>query len=205
MSYGFGGLAGAGYVSSGSLSFGSGAYISTQGVLDSMERDREVSDRRMQYDIEDTTRNGSFETDVNKFSQYLEEGKEDKALKYYYELLEDMKKYPEYSSLDDKALQVQAMKIIEAQLTKQNDNVDVDLEEYIKKHAANSGERHHQLNCTFDDSIVDDTTEEDLLNIILGMDEDKKDHELYGIGAGASVVGGFFASIHNWIWGRQSF
>ncbi|MBQ9246522.1 hypothetical protein IJ182_09675 [bacterium] len=152
-------------------------------------------------EVETTSRDAVLQDSINNFAYYLENGYEDKAMAAYQELIEQMKAQPEYTDRSDKELQAYAKRMIEQQLSEQKGE-EVDLVKYIKDHAASQSELDWQQHCNlFNQGIIDKTTEEDLLNAVCGLDEDKN-----GMPPVVHVLGaipGFFASLWNGIAGKQ--
>lgn len=204
MSYSF---SGAGtYGGTGSLSFGSSSFVTQESLMQSMNNDWAVEDAVTAHAVEKTSETSTIYAAIDKFENYLEDGHEDKAMKFYEELLDEMKKNNYYSSMDDSKLKSAAADLLQARISK-NKGEDINLKDYIIKYAANAGERQWQAEVNIFDGAprYDDTTEEDLLNAILGMDEEKSDHEQSGVVNVLAHIPGFFVSIVNIIAGPRHF
>ena len=159
-----------------------------------------ISDRNEEYNVYDN---------VDLFLNYVGDGKEDKALKAFDQLLEEMKLQPRYAQLvrtkadgseDDTALRREAKHIIEERLQETTGN-DASINDYIKSHTADVSEKHRQQDRYAWSTVkIDEHTTEDLLEQVCGeIDVDRTD-KTWGIG---SFFRGF-AAFHNMIWHNQA-
>lgn len=136
---------------------------------DYLDQKYEYQDTRESYELAYSGRDAAIETKISNISTYLAEGKEDKALAAYNELLEEMNAQTRYAQLvgedgDDTQLRAVARQLIEAEL-------GGSLEEFIRANAKdNAAVENQQIrswgNC-------DSTSQEDLLKEMCNIDEEE--------------------------------
>ena len=198
------GLTGAGYTGG---SFGSYSSLSSYGYnterqLEYRKGRKEVNEFDEAYDEELKDRDSIVNQNIRAFVKHLKDGHEDEAFDAYNKLLEEMKLQSRYDDCKtDEGYRAKAQEKIEEYLTQQNDGEFVDLSDFIKQNAADKVDQHNQLCSTWDDSIVDKTTEEELLNIICGEHNEIRESG-YQFG---DICRNIFASFWNWASGRRAF
>ena len=151
------------YTQSGSLS---AASLYNTEYLD---KKYDYTDTKESYEIAYSGRDAAIETKISNICSYLANGKEDKAMAAYEELLSEMTMQTRYEQLvsesgDDTQLRSVARQLIESEL-------GGDLEEFIRENSRDSiGVEKQQLlwgdNC-------DSTTQEDLLLAMCNVDEEE--------------------------------
>ena len=162
---------------------------------------------------EDESKTLILNEDADNFIYQIESQQEDEAAAAFNALLEDMANMPEYASLvkinedgtkDYRAIRPKATQIVIQALAERDGKEpnEIDLEKWLEKNTANVSEQHCQYNSTWNDSIVDETTTEDLIYLMTGREVKKEGGNSYHFGDGCRNV---FASFHNWLWGRESF
>ena len=97
-----------------------------------LDKKYDYTDTKESYEIAYSGRDSAIETKISNICSYLENGKEDKALSAYHELLEEMTSQTRYEQLvvdgDDTQLRAIARDLIESEL-------GVDLEDYIRENS----------------------------------------------------------------------
>ncbi len=154
----------------------------------------------------DQSQSGSLEQKVANFVSYIEDGEEDYAVQAYNELLQELNKNTNFQNEirtdgDDAQLRASAnaaiKKYLEARAGK-----EVNIEDWLEENTADCHEQHKQYVATWDDSIVDQNTTEDLIKVMFGREVRKEGADRYHFGDGCRAV---FAGFHNWLWGRSHF
>lgn len=136
---------------------------------DYLDKKYDYTDTKESYEIAYSGRDAAIETKISNICSYLANGKEDKAMAAYEELLSEMTMQTRYEQLvsesgDDTQLRSVARQLIESEL-------GGDLEEFIRENSRDSiGVEKQQLlwgdNC-------DSTTQEDLLLAMCNVDEEE--------------------------------
>ncbi|MGM9993134.1 MAG: hypothetical protein ACI37R_00190 [Candidatus Avigastranaerophilus sp.] len=142
----------------------------------------DYADTKEGYEISYAGRDAAIESKISNISSYLTNGKEDKALAAYEELLSEMEGQTRYGQLvgedgDDTQLRAVARQLIEAEL-------GADLEDIIRENTKTQAGVEHQSVLTWGN--CDTTSQEDLLAAMCDIDEEE--------GHGNPIVS-FFAGI----------
>ena len=160
------------------VSFGATSPYSTTGAV-SYEHffDTEYSEKKWDYREQENQRenaynakNSAIDSKVDEVVYYLSNGREDLTLQVYNQLIEEIA--VQNPGMSDSQIMGHARTKIEAVLSAASDN-PVTLVSYIKEKAADVNEQATQKVLYYDD-CVDKCTEEDLLLVMCGTTEEKK-------------------------------
>ena len=148
-----------------------GVSVSSLYNEENLDRRYSYQDTKESYEISYNGRDAVITNCITNVKSMLSQGREDAALEAYNELLTEMKSQDRYSQLvdengNDSQLRAVARQLIEAELE------DGDLEKFIKDNAVSASGRSWQKTF-FNNDKIDDCTEEDLLNAMCNMDEEK--------------------------------
>jgi hypothetical protein len=154
----------------------------------------------------DQSQSSALEQKVKNFVSYIEDGEEDLAVQAYNDLLQELNKNNNFQNQvradgDDAQLRASANAAI-AKYLETRDDKTIDIEDWLEDNTSDVHEQHKQYCSTWDDSIVDENTTEDLIKMMTGREVRKEGGDRYHFGDGCRNV---FASFHNWLWGRDHF
>lgn len=170
-----------GSATAGSLTLSGGVTSSSLYNNEYLDKKYDYSETKESYEIAYSGRDTALDTKISKICSYLENGKEDKALSAYNELLKEMSKQTRYSQLsedgDDTQLRAIARQLIESE-------TGTDLEDYIIDNTDNSFERGWKINWNGDKA-----QEEDLLLEMCDIDNTSRLSGLAKVGGGVCRVG----------------
>lgn len=143
---------------------------------DYLDRKYDYNDTKESYEVAYTGRDSAIDTDISNIMYYLENGYEDKAMEAYETLLNEMTSQTRYAQLvsesgDDTQLRAVARTLIEQQIYEKT-GTNTGLDEFIKDNAVSASGLSWQK--TFlNNSKLDENTQEDLLNAMCNMNEEK--------------------------------
>ena len=164
---------------SGSTGYTGGAYNT-----DWLDRKYEYRRTEQGYNNLFNAQNADIENKIANIQSYIKNGKEDKAMEAYQELLQDLASQPEYQQLNEGQLKALVKQMLEANLEDGQT-----LEEFIKENTANSFERGFEINWD-----GDQYKEQDLLEEMCGLDEHDRFDGLKEVGGAALKTGGMAAA-----------
>ena len=160
---------------------------------DYLDEKYNYQDSKESYELAYGGRDASIETSIENISTYLQDGREDKALEAYNELLSEMSSQKRYAQLvtedgSDKQLRAVAKQLIESE-------IGCDLKDYINDNArSNAGVEKQKLlswgNC-------DSTSREDLLSEMCDIDEEKSNGSI--IMKGVCIIASPFVALGNFL------
>ena len=153
----------------------------------------EYNDTKESYEIAYSGRDAAIETKISNICSYLANGKEDKAMAAYDELLAEMTSQTRYGQLvgedgDDTQLRSVARQLIESEL-------GGSLEEYIRANSRTNAQVENQKVLTWGN--CDSTSQEDLLAAMCDIDEEEGNGNIL-IQAG-SLIASPFVVLGNWL------
>ncbi len=164
-------------------SFTSGSSIANTGTTfggvdyssfyntDYLDRKYDYNKVKDSYETKDSAEDSSIETKISNILYLIESGYEDKAMEAYSALLETMGEQSQYSTLSEDELQAAAKSLLDAQVEEDTEGEYTNVSDYIVEYAADAGQNSTQK-VLWKNSKVDETTEEDLLREICGIDTD---------------------------------
>ena len=134
-----------------------------------LDKKYDYTDTRESYEIAYSGRDAAITSKISNIGSYLANGKEDKALVAYEELLAEMSSQTRYAQLigengDDTQLRAIARQLIESE-------IGGDLEEFIRENAKDQASVDHQKILTWGN--CDSTSQEDLLAAMCDIDEEE--------------------------------
>lgn len=158
-----------------------------------LDRKYDYTDTRESYEIAYSGRDAAIETKISNICSYLANGKEDKAMAAYEELLAEMNSQTRYAQLvsengDDTQLRAIARQLIESEL-------GGDLEEFIRENARGQAGVDHQKILTWGN--CDSTSQEDLLAAMCDIDEEEGSGNI--IVSGLALIASPFVNLGNWL------
>ncbi len=157
-----------------------------------LDKKYDYTDTKESYEIAYSGRDSAIETKISNICSYLENGKEDKALSAYHELLEEMTSQTRYEQLvvdgDDTQLRAIARDLIESEL-------GVDLEDYIRENSRDASGVANQKILTWGN--CDSTSQEDLLAEMCDIDEEKGSGNI--LIQAVSLIASPFVALGNWL------
>ena len=155
-------------VGSTSLSLTNGGTITASSLFDEkyLEQRDGYNQKKESFQIATSGRDAAIKTKISNIVSYLENGKEDKALKAYNELLDVMSKQSRYSQLvsedDNTQLKAVARTLIES-------SAGTDLEQLIRENTRDNADVENQKIRTWGN--CDSTSQEELLLAMCDIDE----------------------------------
>ncbi len=154
---------------------------------DYLDNKYDYNDTKEGYEIEYAGRDAALDSKISNICTYLENGREDKALSAYQELLAEISSQERYAQIsqNDSQLKAIAKQLIESHLDEGQT-----LEEYIRANTANSFERGFEINWD-----GDKYQEEDLLKEICDLDETTSTDGLKKAGGAACKVLGVVGAV----------
>ena len=182
-----------GSATTSSLTTSGGVTAASLYNTDYLDNKYNYTDTKESYEIAYSGRDAAIETKISNIGSYLANGKEDKALAAYEELLEEMSSQTRYAQLvgengDDSQLKAIARQLIEAE-------IGGDLEEFIRTNAKDQAGVDHQKILTWGN--CDSTSQEDLLAAMCDIDEEEgSGNPLVSILAGIASP---FVCFGNWL------
>ncbi len=158
-----------------------------------LDKKYDYIDTKESYEIAYSGRDAAIETKISNICSYLANGKEDKAMAAYEELLAEMNSQTRYAQLvsengDDTQLRAIARQLIESEL-------GGDLEEFIRENARDQAGVDHQKILTWGN--CDSTSQEDLLAAMCDIDEEEGSGNI--IVSGLSLIASPFVCLGNWL------
>lgn len=158
-----------------------------------LDKKYDYTDTKESYEIAYSGRDAAVETKISNIGSYLANGKEDKAMAAYEELLEEMGNQTRYAQLvgedgNDAQLRAIARQLIESE-------IGGDLEEFIRENAKTQAGVDHQKILTWGN--CDSTSQEDLLAAMCDIDEEEGSGNIV-VGALAAIASPFVC-FGNWL------
>ncbi len=158
-----------------------------------LDKKYDYTDTRESYEIAYSGRDAAIESKISNICSYLANGKEDKAMAAYEELLAEMNSQTRYAQLvsengDDTQLRAIARQLIESEL-------GGDLEEFIRENARDQAGVDHQKILTWGN--CDSTSQEDLLAAMCDIDEEEGSGNI--IVSGLALIASPFVNLGNWL------
>ncbi len=155
-----------GSATAGTFTLNGGVTTSSLYNTDALDRRYEYTDTKEGYEIAYSGRDAAINSCIANVKSYIAQGREDKALEAYQELLTQMKSQTRYAQLVDETGDDSQLRAIARELINANMDDNQTLEEFIKTNTANKFERGFEINWDGDKA-----TEEDLLNEMCNLDE----------------------------------
>lgn len=182
-----------GSASVSSLTTSGGVTASSLYNTEYLDNKYSYTDTKESYEIAYSGRDAAIETKISNVGSYLANGKGDKALAAYEELLSEMSNQTRYAQLvgedgDDTQLRAIARQLIESE-------IGGDLEEFIRENSKTQAGVDHQKILTWGN--CDSTSQEDLLAAMCDVDEEEGSGNII-VGALAAVASPFVC-LGNWL------
>ncbi len=182
-----------GSASASSLTTSGGVTAASLYNTEYLDKKYDYTDTKESYEIAYSGRDAAIETKISNIGSYLANGKEDKALAAYEELLSEMSSQTRYAQLvgedgDDTQLRAIARQLIESE-------IGGDLEEFIRENARDQAGVDHQKILTWGN--CDSTSQEDLLAAMCDIDEEEGSGNI--IVSGLALIASPFVCLGNWL------
>ena len=160
---------------------------------DYLDNKYDYTDTKESYEIAYSGRDAAIETKISNICSYLANGKEDKAMAAYEELLSEMTTQTRYGQLvsesgDDTQLRSVARQLIESEL-------GGDLETFIRENTRDNAGVENQKVLTWGN--CDSTSQEDLLAAMCDLDEEEGSGNI--IVQGLALIASPFVALGNWL------
>ena len=188
MSYSFSGY---GLLNSGS---GTAGVLSGRGITaadfyneDALDSRYDYQDAKEAYEIEYSGRDAAIDSKIANLCTYIEQGREDKAMEAYQELLNEISSQGRYAQISENDTHLRA---VARQMIESNLEEGLSLEDFITENTANSFERGFEINWD-----GDQYQEEDLLKEMCDLDETTSTDGLKKAGGVACKVLGIAGAV----------
>ncbi|MBE7705275.1 MAG: hypothetical protein E7Z90_05640 [Cyanobacteria bacterium SIG29] len=182
-----------GSATAGTYTVNGGVTASSLYNSEFLDKKYDYTDTRESYEIAYSGRDAAIESKISNIGSYLANGKEDKAMDAYNELLAEMGNQTRYAQLvgedgDDTQLRAIARQLIEME-------IGGNLEDFIRDNAKTQAGVEHQKILTWGN--CDSTSQEDLLAEMCDIKEEEG-HGNIIVGALAGIASPFVA-LGNWL------
>ena len=150
---------------------------------DALDSRYDYQDAKEAHEIEYTGRDAALDSKISNICTYIEQGREDKAMAAYQELLDEISSQGRYEQIAENETQLKALA---REMIESNLEDGTSLEDFIKSNTANCFERGFEINWD-----GDQYQEEDLLKEMCDLDTTTSTDGLKKAGGTAcKVLGG---------------